>query len=591
MGTAASKPTSSKTAVVPPQLPGLVDLVTGGDIPTDVLLLAADGTKVGAYSFICASISPVMKAALLGNFQESTSKEINLDYASAATIKKMLSFAIGTLAEKDISGDDAIDLVILADRLDYESLRTACERILLSLLTSSNAADLLACASESNCTYLAQMAKLVVDAGSVSGSTRALVDKKRELEVQREQVVKNHDEAGKALREINKHITNLNNQIDHEVEEIFQDAVASTPQDVVGRSSEDEGDQAPPYPHAPGRTLIALPYDPFFGSLRRHGQQKKQKRSPERKKYQSFEPLVFDSFVEAVKASLPGDVIKLPKGDHHSASRMDDAGITKSIQIVGMEKGAVIKAPPLGPKSVLSVNGADVSIRNVEIQHTRRAAVTVRGGNLWLEDCKLRGTQLTAFAGGSHKTPVTGVAVACNSSANVKGCEIDTTAGAAILVHLLAESVSISDCLFRGSGSGEEGDRKKILQGEAGAVELCDFPFIGEDEDGYADGTSAHVKLTLVRTNIVSCFGPALTYRTRHSMSPSKTFLWPGESSVFMKGNIVQNNGLGREGGSVPDGEVLLYNSAPEFFNREPELFNNHDLFNNYKNARRSQQF
>ena len=120
MGTAASKPTIGKTAVGPPQLPGLVDLVTGGDLPTDVVLVASDGAKVGAHSFICASISPVMKAALVGNFQESTSKKINADYASAATIEKMLSFAIGTLVEKDISGDDAIDLVILADRLDYE---------------------------------------------------------------------------------------------------------------------------------------------------------------------------------------------------------------------------------------------------------------------------------------------------------------------------------------------------------------------------------------------------------------------------------------------------------------------------------------
>lgn len=570
MGTAASKP----VAVAPPQLPGLVDLVTGGDLATDVVLVASDGVKVDAHNFICASISPVMKAALVGNFQESTSKVINLDYAAADTIEKMLSFAIGTLAEKDISGDDACDLVILADRLDYESLRSACEHVLLRILTSNNAVDLFACASECNLHILAQMAKIVVDAGSVSGSTRALVDKKRELEVRREELANNHDETGKALREIKKHITNLNDQIDHEVEEIFQDAIASTPQDVLGRSS--EGDyQTPIYPHPPRRTLIALP---------------KQQRV-KRKNYQSFEPLVFDSFEEAVKASLPGDVIKLPKGDHFAISRVDDAGITKSIQIVGMEKGAVIKSPTMVPKAVLSVVGADVSIKNVDIQHTRRAAVTVRGGNLWLEDCKLRQTQPTTFARGS-RAPVTGVTVTCNSSAIMKRCEIDATAGAAVLVHLLADTVSISDCLFRGSGCGEEGDRKKISPGEAGAVELCDFPFIGEEEDGCADGTPAHVKLTLVRTNIISCFGPALSYRTRNSMSPtSKSFSWPGESSITMKDNVIQNNGLGREEGSVPDGEILMYNSAPEFFNRDPELFNNNDLFNNYKMVRRSQQF
>ena len=476
MGTVQS--VARKTAVAPPQLPGLVDLVTGGDLPTDVVLVAANGAKVGAHSFICGSISPVMKAALVGNFQESNSKMINLDYASAATIEKMLSFAIGTLAEKDISGDDAIDLVLLADRLDYESLRSACERVLLSLLTSSNAADLLACASECNCTYLAQMSKLVVDAGSVSGSTRALVDKKRELEVQREQLVNENDEAGKALREVEKHIKNLNNQIDHEVEEIFQDTIASAPQDVAVSRSSEEGDQTPSYPHTPKRTLIALPYDPFFGSLRRKGQQKKQKRNPERKQYQSFEPLVFDSFEEALKASLPGDVIQLPKGDHHSPSRMDDDdGIAKSIQIVGMEKGAIIKAPPLGPKSVLSVNGADVCIRNVEIQHTRRAAVTVRrGSNLWLDDCKLRGTQSTSFARGSHKAPVTGVVVTPNASAAMRRCEIDTTAGSAVLVHLLANTVSISDCLFRGSGCGEEGTVRKLCQEKQVQSNFVIFP-------------------------------------------------------------------------------------------------------------------
>ena len=75
-------------------------------------------------------------------------------------------------------------------------------------------------------------------------------------------------------------------------------------------------------------------------------------------------------------------------------------------------------------------------------------------------------------------------------------------------------------------------------------------------------------------------------------MSPtSKSFSWPGESSITMKDNVIQNNGLGREEGSIPDGEILMYNSAPEFFNRDPELFNNDDLFNNYNMVRRSQQF
>ena len=96
-----------------PQLSHLVEVVASGDIPADVLLVATGGVKVGAHSLICASISPVLRAALVGSFRESTSKEINLDHASAATIKKMLSFAIGSLAPDNISGNDAWTLCFL----------------------------------------------------------------------------------------------------------------------------------------------------------------------------------------------------------------------------------------------------------------------------------------------------------------------------------------------------------------------------------------------------------------------------------------------------------------------------------------------
>ena len=166
-----------------PQLPGLVEAVS--DFATDVTLVAAGGEKVGAHSLICAAISPVLRRCLAGGFMESATKIVNLDYASAETIRNMLSFAIGSLTEESISGNDAVDLVLLADRLDYGPLKVACERVLLSLLTSDNAADLFACASESNSTQLVQMAKAVLDTGSISGSVRVLVDKKRLLEVQR----------------------------------------------------------------------------------------------------------------------------------------------------------------------------------------------------------------------------------------------------------------------------------------------------------------------------------------------------------------------------------------------------------------------
>ena len=75
----------------------------------------------------------------------------------------------------------------------------------------------------------------------------------------------------------------------------------------------------------------------------------------------------------------------------------------------------------------------------------------------------------------------------------------------------------------------------------------------------------ASVKLTLVRTNIVSCSGPALSYRTQHSKNPRRNFSWPGESLVIMNGNAFRNNGFAREGGPMPDEEVITFNDHPDF--------------------------
>ena len=260
-----------------PQLSNLVEVVDSGDIPTDVVLSAAGGVKVDAHSLICASISPVLRAALSGSFRESTSKEVNLDHASAATIEKMLLFAIGSLEPDKISGDDAMDLVLLADRLNYQSLHSVCENILLSLLTSGNAADLLACASESNCTHLTQMAKAVIDSGSVSNSARVLVDEKCKLNAQRKKLAKESDDARDALIDIEMKITDLETQINHEVEEVFQQTASSLSRGTAVSQSP-EADY-PPYPHPPGRTLIALPHI-VHGVLMKN----KESRDAERKK-------------------------------------------------------------------------------------------------------------------------------------------------------------------------------------------------------------------------------------------------------------------------------------------------------------------
>jgi len=568
-----------------PQLPGLVEAVS--DFATDVTLVAAGGKKVGAHSLICAAISPVLRRCLTGGFMESASKVVNLDYATAETIRNMLSFAVGSLAEERISGNEAVELVLLADRLDYGPLKEACSRVLLSLLTSENAADLFACASESNSTQLVQMAKAVLDTGSISGSVRVLVDKKRLLEVQRTTCAKRQDEARDALYGIERQIMDLAKQIDHEAEEVYQQTVTSVPQDAVGPFSEDAH---PYYPHTPKRTLVALTPDilGFTSTV--------QKREALRKQFESFEPYVYECFNDALEAALPGDAIVLAKGTHNPSS----CSIKKSLQIIGTEKGVVIHASLMSSESIFSVVGVDVFIRNVEF-HTSATPVVVRqGGNLWFEGCRICPYE-PLIGKMMDGEPDAGIVVAPDSSAYIKRCKIDATSVSAVLAHPLAKNISISDCTFRGSGSGEKGGgvrTVRIVQGEAGSVEICDFPFhTGEEEDGYADGTPARVKLTLVRTSIASCFGPALSYRTRHSKTPSQNFSWPGTSSVIMRGNVFQNNGLARENGSAPDGsapdgEAIVFNDFPECFDRDPGMFAA-DMFrqSNYRSFRNTRRF
>ena len=567
-----------------PQLSHLVEVVASGDIPTDAVLVASDGVKVGAHSLICASISPVLRAALVGSFRESTSKEINLDHASATSIKKMLSFAIGSLDPDKISGDDAMDLVLLADRLNYEALHSVCENILLSLLTSNNAADLLACASESNCTCLAQMSKAAIDSGSVSNSARVLVDEKCTLNAQRKKLAKESEDARDALIDIEMKITDLETQINHEVEEVFQQTASSLSRGTaVGQSP---GADHPSYPHPPGRTLIALPRDPG---------------DAERKKYASFEPLVFDRLNKAMAAAMPGDVIKLPKGNYSLDPSQDDSGLKKSIQIIGTEEGVVITSSSLGRGEAFIIERSNICIRNVTIiQDSGRAAAVVRqGGTLWLEDCIIGSDQMRQT---NRESPcsLAGTVVTHGASAYIKNCEINATSASAVLVHPMARVVSISDCLFRGSGCGSQVgnyDDEHVVPGEAGSLEICDFPFegedafMGDDDDEYANEMPASVKVTLVRTSIVSCSGPALSYRTRHSKNPRRNFSWPGESLVIMRGNVFQNNGLLREGGPMPDGEVIIFNDHSEFFDRDPGVLQSTDFLDNYRATRFVQRF
>lgn len=58
-----------------------------------------------------------------------------------------------------------------------------------------------------------------------------------------------------------------------------------------------------------------------------------------------------------------------------------------------------------------------------------------------------------------------------------------------------------------------------------------------------------------------------------------------------MNGNAFRNNGLAREGGPIPDEEVITFNNHTEFFDRDPGVLQSTHLLDNYRNNRFVQRF
>lgn len=334
-------------------LAGLEDVRTSGDVPTDVRLVTSDGI-VNAHSLICCTISPVLRAALrsTSGFKESESRTVNLDYASSDAIKKMFSFACGSSA-MSIDANDAMDLLPISDKLGFLSLRSYCETTLESVLTSDNASDILALASAHGRIELAAEARRTLDRPDSSSALRGLVDKKNELVKTKGALETKIAESKAELQRVEKIINNTSDRIDYEIEKAFK-ATSLTHAKI------DDGAVSggpPPYPHAVGRTLIALP--PATGWV--DDISEKDRNILEKKYKFGKNELVFDELSNAVEAAFPGDVIELPRGKHYL--KEDQATITKSIRIVGVEDDAQMMVG--GSEALCAANGADILVSNI----------------------------------------------------------------------------------------------------------------------------------------------------------------------------------------------------------------------------------
>ena len=254
---------------------------------TDLILRCAGG-DVCAHKVVATSISPVLKAALGGAFREATTCVVELPDVQCAALEFMLDFCCGSA--KKIDGENALELLVLSDRLQVEPLRQACAVALSSILVTSNAATIASKAAECGCPELAAHAERLVGGGSAA--LQDLATRKRVLEAAADAAdadIKRAKEEAKAAR---RRLHEVSEKHDAECELAFRDLHARA-------APTSDGDCATSaYPFAEGRTLRVRSNEygtGFCGELP-WGE--------------------YPSVMDAVAAADPGDVLVLYSGKH-----------------------------------------------------------------------------------------------------------------------------------------------------------------------------------------------------------------------------------------------------------------------------------
>ena len=544
-----------------------------GDAPTDVVLLTSDKPTegVGAHSLICCTISPVLRAALrpTSAFREGESRTVNLDYATSEVVEKMLSFACGGFGhgESCMSGDDAMDLLPLADRLDFAALRSACESTLESILTSENANDILACASACGSMALAVKARKIVDQPETSDVVRKLMDKKRKLVLSEEGLEKQISKMRKQLKDVGTQVKDTKDRIAFEMNRSLKEAATAAQASARAANGDAAStDLSPPtYPHKEGRKLIALPPVNVYG----YGVSQKERDHLEKQHGFGSNDSVFDKLNDALEAALPGDVIELAPGIH---GPMDPwhLVINKSVQIIGSGEETKLVAQQDG--LIVVDSNSDVRISKVHIVDNDMdvdipVALVKKNSRLWLDDCEfdLR-----------KRTYDEVVIIEKDCSAFVERCKFIGGKASAVYVDLRAKEFFMADSFVTGAGEGtNDGGEEPFSPGECGAIEAaCNYGTLPASE---ANWLVATVKMTLVRNTITNCYGPAVSYRT--NVTVQKTSLWhnvsfrraqwPGKAEVMMKDNKMSGNGLALTSEELPEGNEIYHNTHLDERQRE----------------------
>ncbi|KAL7298423.1 hypothetical protein TKK_0008214 [Trichogramma kaykai] len=124
---------------------------------SDVKLRTTCGKEIPAHKVVLAVASPVFKAMFDHDMLEKKSKSVDMTDVSYETAVEMLRYIYtGSVENQELF--QAMDLLAVADKYQLEELKSVCEQMIGSNLSTENAVDILRVADKHNAKYLRKKA-------------------------------------------------------------------------------------------------------------------------------------------------------------------------------------------------------------------------------------------------------------------------------------------------------------------------------------------------------------------------------------------------------------------------------------------------
>eukprot|EP00252_Welwitschia_mirabilis_P002310 TRINITY_DN12227_c0_g2_i1.p1 TRINITY_DN12227_c0_g2~~TRINITY_DN12227_c0_g2_i1.p1 ORF type:complete len:261 (+),score=58.93 TRINITY_DN12227_c0_g2_i1:277-1059(+) len=127
---------------------------------TDVILQLPDGSKINAHRAVLISKSPVFKAMLENEMEESRSRTIKISDSTYDVLRSFVHYLYTAEAFPD--EQRAYELLVLAEKYQVKHLKTVCENHITSRLNKDNAIMCFAFAHQHNAKHLREAALSII---------------------------------------------------------------------------------------------------------------------------------------------------------------------------------------------------------------------------------------------------------------------------------------------------------------------------------------------------------------------------------------------------------------------------------------------